>query len=425
MFDRIKDKSRWIFSTLIIFLCCLLLSHPVAAQVRPSFFNLEEIHAPLDETTAASAALELPKLGLGTMSFQDISDYVATSSLELTLGDYVTSGHVSTNYVATSTYEAAIGDISAALDAILGLPGPGFVTVGGDGSVAAVAVSSDGTEASWTQYSIPGVSTLRAVTVADGLFVAITSVEGTVLTSSDGVEWANLGSSELDANRSVLCYGKGNLIAAGQGGVYSVSSDKGQTWTNYAPPIFSHDVGSIVYSPDLDIFVAVGGAGYVATSNDGITWTDHGSSMITASKLAKVVYGDGRFVAVGYSAFSPVFASSVDGVTWQDHGSGTSGIAAQLFAGAYNGSTFIGAGTGPQFVHSASGDVWADGTLTAGSLFTAPIYAATTGDGITVAVGYNGAVARSIDGINWDGYGDPGSADGIITMTCYDIAYHK
>ena len=107
------------FSALVLCLLVGAVLQPLQGQVRPSFFNLEEIHAPLDETTAASAALELPKLGLGTMSFQDTSDYVATSSLELALGDYTTGDHVSANYVATSTYEADMGDISAALDAIL------------------------------------------------------------------------------------------------------------------------------------------------------------------------------------------------------------------------------------------------------------------------------------------------------------------
>jgi hypothetical protein len=64
-------------------------------------------------------------------------------------------------------------------------------------------------------------------------------------------------------------------------------------------------------------FVALGDAGTLLTSNDGLTWTLQPS--MSANNIASVVYG-GQFVAVGNAGST---FTSPDGITWRREISGT------------------------------------------------------------------------------------------------------
>jgi hypothetical protein len=64
-------------------------------------------------------------------------------------------------------------------------------------------------------------------------------------------------------------------------------------------------------------FVAIGAAGALVTSTDGVTWTTR--TPIAANSLSAVVYGT-QFIAVGSGG--GIF-TSLDGITWNPAVSGT------------------------------------------------------------------------------------------------------
>jgi hypothetical protein len=136
-----------------------------------------------------------------------------------------------------------------------------------------------------------GSMTLRGLAYGNGLFVA-TGENGTILTSSDGVNWASRTS------------GTSNFLQA-------------VTFGN-------------------NIFVAVGSNGTVLTSPNGITWTSRTGG--TSNVLYAVIFGNNTFVAVSLNG--NIFTSP-NGTAWTSRTSGTSN---NIFAAAYGYEVFVSVG---------------------------------------------------------------------------------
>ena len=92
-----------------------------------------------------------------------------------------------------------------------------------------------------------------------------------------------------------------------------VTSTDGIAWTER--PIAGAP-RSVIYSPDLDLFVAVGDGGSIDSSPDGIAWTDRSTG---AADFKDVAWDsvNGFFVACGDAA---AVWRSADGTTWVDVG---------------------------------------------------------------------------------------------------------
>jgi hypothetical protein len=97
-----------------------------------------------------------------------------------------------------------------------------------------------------------------------------------------------------------------------------MTSPNGITWTNRVSSNESNSWGSITWSPELGIFVAVAGSGTnrVMTSSNGTTWTGRTSSNET-NQWNSVTWSPelGIFVAVALSGTNRVMTSP-DGVNW-------------------------------------------------------------------------------------------------------------
>jgi hypothetical protein len=175
-----------------------------------------------------------------------------------------------------------------------------YVAVGSGGATFA---SSD--LISWT----PGVTNpansndLFGVAFLNGGFVA-TGANGTLLTSSNGVDWNTQVSGTTNALRSAafgLSVAAGfRYVAVGDGTI--VTSPDAATWTPVSPPPTSN-LRSVTFGSR---FLAVGGAagqGAVAYSDDGINW----SQLTTGSLgLNRVIFAPGMYVAVGASGANAV-----------------------------------------------------------------------------------------------------------------------
>jgi photosystem II stability/assembly factor-like uncharacterized protein len=138
---------------------------------------------------------------------------------------------------------------------------------------------------------------------------------------------------------------------------------------------------------------AVGPAGAILHSADGVTWKPQSSG--TASDL-RSVYGNKKTLwAVGTGG---TVLHSTDGETWKLQSSGTTSDLFSLY-GTGDGKTMWAVGENGTILHSSDGETWT--TQSSGTTETLlSVYG--TGDGKTLwAVGDNGSILHSTNGETW------------------------
>ncbi len=192
-----------------------------------------------------------------------------------------------------------------------------YVAVGSNGS----AYSSDG--ANWSEVSIAGM--FYGVAGSGSQFVAVGSLGKIIVSNNGGASWNQMTSPTTQRLRGVTYDATAGLwVAVGYAGTI-LTSPEGVNWTQRtsgtANNLFAVTSGSWTFSSGESIhrIVAVGGGGTILTSSDGTTWTSQVSG--TTATLYGVVRGFGQFEAVGGGG---VVLSSADGTTWSLETSGTS-----------------------------------------------------------------------------------------------------
>jgi hypothetical protein len=174
---------------------------------------------------------------------------------------------------------------------------------------------------------------------ADPLFVAVgvevnelqQSLASLLYSSTDGVNWTHhsfsggfILRSIAESNHTWVAIGNVSLFSPNGSGMY-ISTD-GITWT-LAQSIAGVILNSVAYGNGK--WVAVwqsANSVLIYTSTDGTTWTvaNLPTSTGTLSPIAagsnnvltSVVYGNGKWVAVGYLNNQALIYTSTDGVTW-------------------------------------------------------------------------------------------------------------
>lgn len=96
------------------------------------------------------------------------------------------------------------------------------------------------------------------------------------------------------------------------------TSPDGITWTTRFTP--AADLYTIIWCPDLNVFVA-GGNAAPATSPDGITWTTHDFTLLLGQSMTGLVWSPQLSIMVGVAtqAGGPHIAVSRDGVRWTEY----------------------------------------------------------------------------------------------------------
>ncbi len=137
-------------------------------------------------------------------------------------------------------------------------------------------------------------------------------------------------------------------------------------------------------------FVAVGDAGLIWTSTDGLSWTQQSAG--TTENFYKITYGAGLYVAVGVHG---QIYTSPNGATWTQRNPPTGD---SLVALVYNGSSqFVTAGVLGRLMTSPNGITWTDRNRWTGEEVDAMCY----GNGLYIAVTSGGSVYRSSNGLDW------------------------
>jgi hypothetical protein len=164
----------------------------------------------------------------------------------------------------------------------------------------------------------------------------------------------------------------------------------------------SADMNSVAYGSN--IFVAVGSSLTILSSPDAIIWTKR-VSRVGATELTDVIYGNGRFIAVGVLNI----ATSTDGITWTTN---TLAPGHGLFGIAYGAATFVGLDAFGSVETSPDGLVWTAQSTGARGVLTGIVYAGNQ----FVAVGTSSTIITSLDGVKWTAQ-NSGTSDDFYSIT--------
>ncbi len=268
--------------------------------------------------------------------------------------------------------------------------GSRYVAVGNGG---AIVTSTDGT--TWSlASSAPTTDDLFDVTWNGTQFIAVggmQNVSTTILTSADGDIWTTPATlpSLSQPLYAVASSSTNTLVAVGRAGqIAMVSGDGGNTWSQVTiTTAASWDLLDILWTGSQ--FVAVGIAGTVKTSPDGLTWTDHSTGMNLIYK--GVAYSGSKYVAVGNS-----YASiSTNAATWTQE---SVVFPADITSVVWTGNRFVAVGVYTMgtnvgyIVSSVDGTTWAAVTVPTLDWL---IKVALGPSGAVVAVGRNGEIVTS------------------------------
>ena len=231
------------------------------------------------------------------------------------------------------------------------------------------------------------------------------------------------GDSQIDA----IAFGNNRWVAVGVDGKMAYSAD-GRSWTAVAlSPFGTSEIRDIAWGNNR--FVAGGDDGRMAYSADGVTWTAIDVYIAFGrSSISAIAYGNNRWVAIGGGKV----AYSTDGINWTAFADIPFSFNAIAYGTADNaGGRYVAVGDEGRMAYSADGRSWtdvADRTVWDwnwfGTIYTVNINAIAYGTadnagGRYVAVGDEGKMAYSSDGVSWTAAVDSAFGESSINAVAY------
>jgi hypothetical protein len=345
--------------------------------------------------------------GTATMSIDQ--DNVESATKEITLYKKTS--------VDISWTETTIDAFSGGSIRSIAYGGGKWVAVGDGGKIATSSTNG----ATWTEVtsSAVGVAPIRSVAYGNGQFVAVGG-QNIIATSVDSVTWTVMSPIFSSSSSSIInsvTYGDEKWIAVGINQRARLLSDfvyslDGAAWSlapssasNSFGDIFRQSAGidtyvsltptSVVYGKGK--FVAVGQLAkiaYVSSGSIEYTWsTGEGSAAFATSSITNLVYGNGRFVA---GTNNGKLAYSTDGITWTNSFTSSSPYTNYNMV-AYGGGQFIAITQEGLIIFSIDGGAtWAE---EANSAFSSSAYVTgiAYGNKKFIAFGSDGKIAYSND----------------------------
>ena len=262
-----------------------------------------------------------------------------------------------------------------------------FVAVGSAIYAGAIITSSDAV--TWSQNQTTSTSTLYGVSANDTTFIAV-GAAGSILTSTDGAQWAKAESVGIDLN--CVTFGGGKTVIAGEAN-YTLSSTTSANWVYSLRKSSLGDFKKVV-NGQFGTMVAIDSAGLLVTSFDGINWTSVRKGPQIGVELASyaindIAFGNGVYVVVGNNGGVGV---SADLINWTTP---TSGKTVALTSIEFGNGMFVAMGDNSTVIKSTDGVVW--------SAFWTPVTAADSNQdankitAVDMAYGTPGYVAISSD----------------------------
>jgi len=316
-------------------------------------------------------------------------------------------------------FVALIGLSMAALSLTGCDTGGGGSSTGGGGGGGG---SSDMTWTAVTTSTFGSTDVIYGIAYGNNTFVAVGD-KGKIAYSTDGGQnWTPVtagtgtGKSQFNSDSTgtiySIAYGNNTFVAGGASGKMAYSTDNGKNWTAVTTSQFgtTEYINAIAWGNDK--FVAGGGvAGYngkMAYSSDGTSWTtvtDSKFSNTNYGKINAIAYGNNKFVAAGSEGRTTTndlarkIAYSTNGTTWTAATASSSDSNKTINAIAYGGNNkfVVGGQNNDTGYSSDGGNTW---TYKETYPFF-PVNGIVWDSSKFVAVGANGNMATSPDGITW------------------------
>jgi hypothetical protein len=271
--------------------------------------------------------------------------------------------------------------------------GSQYLAAGINGTIMA---SVDGVN--WEQRESGVTRNLSSAVCTDSLIVI--AGDGEVITSPDGINWKSVA---IDACISDICWSGKMLVAVGTKGFggYIASSENAITWTERYDGVKSKDkIDPVDYYHSVTwtgtMFVAVGALGRVRNSQDGITWSEetwagtrkNANSNENQSLTSVTQFKD--FIYAGTSGGD--IMTSTDSLVWKVHQKFNYKIDEICRTG-----NLLMALQGGIVIFSSDGENWENATI----FRNGSAYSVVWGDSQFVAVGECGNIATSKDSRAW------------------------
>lgn len=257
--------------------------------------------------------------------------YSSKVGVDLKLKSLVAGSNISLSSTANEITINATASSSQNLDAFLGQwvngystdTSPNYVDLVFDG-LKWVAIGTDILHSSsdgkfYSSQTGNGLPSIRDnIFFLNGYLYITSGNSSTIYRNSGGTTWTAVSAF---SNIQSMVYAAGKYIASGLGSTKIGHSTDGLTWTGVSGLTASYY--SVVHTGTE--FIALGRigspnfTGYVARSNDGITWTENSLPSSVAGSFRRMVYGNGFLAAVGPQSLvgQPRCIYSTDnGVNW-------------------------------------------------------------------------------------------------------------
>lgn len=192
------------------------------------------------------------------------------------------------------------------------------VITGDNGSVATTTDNG----ITWVKHDTGVTHNLRASTLIPNFLtqfnpdlssnllncIIVVGDSGSIITSVDGVGWA-IRDANTSENLNGIAWSNDCIVAVGSNGVILRSLDR-LNWSQVNSSTTSN-LNDVIYNSDLQLFVAVGNDGVILTSINGIDWLN--TNAFNSGVFASIAYGNNKFVTVGPEGW---IAESEDGISW-------------------------------------------------------------------------------------------------------------
>jgi hypothetical protein len=164
--------------------------------------------------------------------------------------------------------------------------------------------SNDAT--SWNSFIVPNANWSIAA-YGNGIYVAVVPNSSTFVTSTDGVTWTQR-TLPVSRNWTDMIYGGNQFILVATTTTTTLYSSDGINWNTATLPT-SKGWKSVAYGNGIYVILA-NNSSTTVYSNDGINWN---TGMGLGSTVTDMAFGNNNFVAVENGT---IVATSTDGITW-------------------------------------------------------------------------------------------------------------
>jgi hypothetical protein len=291
--------------------------------------------------SAGTVVSGIPWLSRNSGTSEGLSSVCFGDGLFVTVGG---QGTILRSSNGTDWSKSASGITTDLLGVCFG--GNGFVAVAG----ANVLVSTNGLQ--WNTQVLGATNTYFSVAYGNGTYVALgyyydnhANPVGFAIRSADGRNWT--GPYSLANLPNMVTFGSNIFLTPGRSGSLA-SSPEGISWTNLVSGV-AYDLRAAAFGSGT--FVAIGqyvtGNGtQLTTSTNGINWTSRNSGY---GSYAAIAYGHEGFVASGYGSqfytFGNVIATSPDGIVWSTRGIDGDIDGPQIASISFSSSTYVAVGS--------------------------------------------------------------------------------